>query len=126
MRDIVTDTPYGRTYGAATGRRRLEQWYTRPPAQRRVDWSALNAVTRVAWDRREPRPARPHGRRLPGPLRASARRDHTAAEALPASAKERVWTAAVGVVAWGLRDWSSYQRLGRVVEATAPRPPSRG
>ncbi len=51
MRDVVTDTPYARTYGAATGRRRLEQWYTRPPALRWVDWSAHNSVTRAAWDR---------------------------------------------------------------------------
>ncbi len=51
MRDVATDTPYARTYGAATGRRRLEQWYTRPAALRWVDWSAHNSVTRVAWER---------------------------------------------------------------------------
>jgi hypothetical protein len=48
---------------------------------------------------------------------------HAAADSVPASARERLWDAAVGVLAWSLRDWSSYQRLGRVVEATAPRLP---
>ena len=53
MRDVVTDTPYARTYGLAANRRRLEQWYTRPPGLRWVDWSAHNSVTRTAWGRLE-------------------------------------------------------------------------
>ena len=168
MRDVVTDTPYARTYGAATGRRRLEQWYTRPPALRWVDWSAHNSVTRAAWERLDhgfdPRfvygqdselgyrlarsgvtivvdpalevehrgAALSAANRIPRAYVAGASRalfervhgaSHAAAESVPASARERVWTAAVGALAWGLRDWSSYQRLGRVVEATAPRLP---
>ncbi len=168
MRDVAADTPYARTYGAATGRRRLEQWYTRPAALRWVDWSAHNSVTRVAWERLDhgfdPRfvygqdsevgyrlarsgvtivvdpeleiehrgAALSAANRVPRAYVAGASRalfervhgaSHAAAESDPASTRERVWTAAVDVLAWGLRDWSSYQRLGRVVEATAPRLP---
>jgi hypothetical protein len=168
MRDVVTDTPYSRTYGEATSRRRLEQWYTRPPELRWVDWSAHNSVTRAAWERLD------HGfdprfvygqdsevgyrlarsgvtivvdpalevehrgaplsaaNRVPRAYVAGASRalfervhpaSHAAADDRPRSARERAWAAAVHLVAWALRDWSSYQRLGRVVETWAPRLP---
>jgi len=172
MRDVVTDTPYSRTYGAATARRRLEQWYAREPGLRWVDWSAHNSVTRAAWDRLD------HGfdprfvygqdselgyrlarsgvsivvdpalevehrgaplsaaNRVPRAYVAGASRalfvrvhgaSHAAAEAGPRTWPERGWTAAVALVAWVLRDWSSYQRLGRLVEVWAPRlPPAVG
>ncbi|MFL6150814.1 MAG: glycosyltransferase family 2 protein [Ornithinibacter sp.] len=168
MRDVVTDTPYARTYGAATGRRRLEQWYTRPAALRWVDWSAHNSVTRAAWQRLDhgfdPRfvygqdselgyrlarsgvrivvdpaleiehrgAALSAANRVPRAYVAGASRalfervhgtSHAAAEPAPASAREHVWATAVAAVAWALRDWSSYQRLGRVVERSAPRLP---
>lgn len=48
---------------------------------------------------------------------------HAAAEAGPRSTRERGWAAAVGLLAWLLRDWSSYRRLGRGVEVWAPRLP---
>jgi GT2 family glycosyltransferase len=168
MRDVVTDTPYSRTYGQATARRRLEQWYARPAGLRWVDWSAHNSVTRAAWDRLD------HGfdprfvygqdselgyrlarsgvtivvdpalevehrgaplsaaNRVPRAYVAGASRalfervhgvSHAAAEAGPRSVRERAWTALVALVAWLLRDWSSYQRLGRAVETWAPRLP---
>ena len=40
-----------RRLDAVTAKRRLEQWYTRPPALRWGDWSAHNSVTRAAWER---------------------------------------------------------------------------
>ena len=168
MRDVVADTPYARTYGEATSRRRLEQWYTRPPALRWVDWSAHNSVTRAAWERLDhgfdPRfvygqdselgyrlarsgvtiivdpalevehrgAALSAANRVPRAYVAGASRalfqqvhgtSHDAADPGARSVRERAWTAAVELVAWVLRDWSHYQRLGRVVEASAPRLP---
>lgn len=168
MRDVVPDTPYTRTYGAATSRRRLEQWYSRPPSLRWVDWSAHNSVTRAAWDRLDhgfdPRfvygqdselgyrlfrsgvtiivdpalevehrgAAMSAANRVPRAFVAGASRalfeqvhgaSHDAADPGPRSARQRAWTAAVHLVAWVLRDWSGYRRLGRVLEASAPRLP---
>lgn len=51
MRDVPVDTAFGRTYGTAAGRLRLQQWYSRPPDRRWVDWSAHNSITRDAWNR---------------------------------------------------------------------------
>jgi GT2 family glycosyltransferase len=168
MRDVVTDTPYSRTYGAAASRRRLEQWYSRPPELRWVDWSAHNSVTREAWNRLDHgfdprfvygqdselgyRLARGGVRiivdpaleiehrgaplsaanRVPRAYVAGASRalfervhtqSHAASDARPHSARELAWTGAVHLFAWALRDWSSYQRLGRVAERWAPRLP---
>ena len=168
MRDVVPDTEYTRTYGAATGRRRLEQWYTRPPGLRWVDWSAHNSTTRAAWDRLDhgfdPRfvygqdselgyrlarsgvtivvdpelevehrgAALSAANRVPRAYVAGASRalfervhgtSHEVAEPAPTSTRERAWSGAVRLVSWVLRDWSSYQRLGRAVEAWGPRLP---
>ena len=168
MRDVVTDTPYSRTYGerdratparavvrpaggAAVGRLVGAQLgdqggveparpRVRPALRLRAGQRARLPAREVGRDdRRRPRPrgrapgrgavgrepGSPglRGRRLQGPVRTGPRRESRCGGG---RTRDRCASArgppGWDLVAWLLRDWSSYQRLGRVVEAWAPAP----
>ena len=49
-RDIEVASGFGRAYGARAARHRREQWYSRQPQDRWIDWAGHNSITRDVWD----------------------------------------------------------------------------
>lgn len=49
-RDLEVDSEFGRVYGSDAARRRREQWYSRLPQDRWIDWAGHNSVTKDVWD----------------------------------------------------------------------------